>query len=115
MTYQEQRADLLAAGFKEFKDKPQHSLWGDAFFQKKITDENGTRYYIDALVWFQENGRIGWEWELRYNDGCSFCRPQMTMQIKGHCHRSDWTAADILAWAEELWFRLSPNYYERER
>lgn len=28
--------------------------------------------------------------------------------------RSEWTANSVLFWADQLWTRLCPNYYERD-
>lgn len=117
MDYRKRRADLIANGFREHKNDRTTSVWKyDMLFQKKVTDENGVRYFVDAMCYFHQNGSVdGWEIEVNYNDGCAFCRPGMAMKICGFALKSEWTAANVIEWADELWQRLAPSYYERNQ
>ncbi len=103
--------ELLDAGFKCF---PQHRRGYEALYQKRITDEHGTRYFIDVGFWQHtaHGGDFdGWAAAVNYNDGCSF-HPLTNMRITADVRA--WTAQDVIRWADELWTRLAPNYYERD-
>jgi len=112
--YDKRRADLLAAGFREHPNNHLVSIWKyDILFQKRITDENGTRYFVEAMAYHHPD-HDGWEVEVNYNDGVIFTN-LAAVRIKIFGIRCDWTAADALRWADEFWTRLCPNYYERNQ
>jgi hypothetical protein len=104
------RDDLLASGFKQFDGHSPVSSY-DVLFQKRVCDEHGTRYFIDVMLWkFPDHD--GWQWEVNYNDGCDFSNG-VTMRIVGSPYRDDWDAAGVIAWADQLWVRLGPKFYEK--
>jgi len=110
--HNKRKAELLAAGFREHGPNMGNNY--DALFQKRIRDEHGTRYFLDVSAYFYTVGHIGWQVEVNYNDGCAFCKTGMAMKIVAHSLGESWTVADIESWADELWTRLAPNYYERD-
>ena len=106
-------ADLLAWGFTKHPNTS-HIGTHDWLFQKRVTDENGTRYFVNVeqYEWRRRFGqdRDGWMCKVTYNGGCTFW-PKV-MYVETNC--DDRTPAEVLAWAAELWQRLTPNYYERK-
>lgn len=107
---------LTKAGFKPFGPSRHFDRW-DQGYQLRVRDKNGTQYFINVFRWdhakYQTDLEAGWEIEVTYNDGCIF-HPKAAVQIKAWSGVEKWTPKDVLAWAAELWGRLSPNYYERE-
>ena len=113
MTFAEKRKDLLAHGFKEYSGDCNVSQRHHILFQKKVKDEKGIRYFVEATFWKHADAHEGWQWEVNYKDGCAI-PPLAAMKIQSYCFEVEWTAVDLLVWAESLWRRLCPNYYERE-
>lgn len=109
--------DLLANGFKEFKPSPALYSW-DNGFQLRVRDRFGTRYFINVYRWdhrkYRADAGIGWEIEVTYNDGVEFNPSRAAVQIKAWAGVETWSAKDVIAWADQLWKRLTPNHYERE-
>ena len=109
--------ELLEAGFKEFPSTGSNLQPWDVLFQKRIRDENGTRYFIEVMFWqhSQFGGHDSFSAEVNYNYGCAF-HPQGRAFMKINANGvSDWTVDDVIRWADELWSRLCPNYYERTK
>lgn len=109
------RQELLDVGFREFPSTGSDLQRWDILYQKRIRDKNGTRYFIDVTFWQHSKypgGRDGWQVEVNYNDGCTFS-PVRAMGISGDA--SNITASDAIEWADQLWQRLCPNYYERDQ
>ena len=105
--------DLLASGFKRFKPNQQFDKWTDGY-QLRVRDEHGTRYFIQVYRWeFTANCPEGWETEVYYNDGSPW-HPRAAVIIKAYAGVEQWTANDVIAWAEQLWDRLWPVPYERD-
>jgi hypothetical protein len=108
------RQELLDAGFREHPSNGDSVLqrW-DVLYQKRIRDENGTRYFIDVMFWRHSkcgDYLDGWSVEINYNDGCAFS-PIQGIKVEASVRTE--TAAEVEAFAAELWQRLCPNYYER--
>ena len=100
---------LLAAGFKQYR--PSAIDRCDGLFQMRVRDENGTRYFINVRKWvFPE--RVSYDATITFNDGCTFHPAASALQVLAY-GLTEWSVADVIAWADQMWIRLSPNYYER--
>lgn len=102
--------ELLAGGYRKY---PPHTVLDrfDALFQKTIRDEKGKRYSVNIRMWDHTKYNadyVGWDVELRFNDGCDWY-PHNTI-ITADCN--DVTTAEVQEWAEQVWLRLGPSYYE---
>ena len=105
--------DLLAAGFKGFP--PDSLLTCDELYQLRVRDDQGTRYFINCLVWRRMDRQAAWEIQLHYNDGCPELHPgRAAIHITAFSGVERWTVAEVLRWADELWTRLRPAYYEKD-
>jgi hypothetical protein len=102
---------LLAAGFRQHR--PSHIDRCDDLFQMRVRDENGTRYFINVRKWiFSE--RVSYDAQITFNDGCTFHPSSAALQVLVY-GIPEWSVADVVAWADQMWTRLTPNYYERDR
>jgi hypothetical protein len=106
------RDDLISAGFKEYGSHI-FKCGSDVFFQQRIDDEFGVRYFVEVIHWPANNGAEDWQVEVNFNDGAA-CNPsRAALRVLAFAGVDKWSAADVLRWADELWTRLAPNYYER--
>lgn len=104
--------ELLDAGFHEFK--PSWDSWHQGF-QLKVKDDIGIRYFVEVYHWIETPAiRMpeGWEAEVIYNDGPPFS-PKHALKIQAYGGVDKWNSKDVIKWAEELWKRLKPEYYEK--
>lgn len=110
--------ELIAAGFKPFQPNIRMGDHWNTGYQLRVRDDVGTRYFIDVLKWdtasWEGFGRPdSYEVNLYFGNGCTF-HPQAALKIQAYSGTSDWTVEDTVKFADELWQRLSPNYYERD-
>lgn len=107
---------LLEAGFKSFPPNAHFDNW-DQGYQFRVRDEKGTRYFVDVMRWDHWKHRqgdsipTGWEVELRFNEASNF-HPQCALIVKAYSTVDKWTPQDVLNWADGVWQRLKPDYYE---
>ena len=103
---------LIEAGFKKYI--PSRIDRYDSLFQLKVTDEIGIKYFIDVEKWdmtkLGQSDNAGWQVELNFNEGSSWHSPACIQVIAGNVEF--WTVQNILDWAEGVWKRLEPSYYE---
>lgn len=103
--------ELLANGFR--RHGPGLSR-ADDLFQLRISDKNGTRYFVEVYHWLPSQfGPENFEAEVHFNDGCTF-HPAACLRVHAYSVK-EWSVENLMKWASELWDRLTPNYYERER
>jgi len=98
---------LLAAGYRKFGKWPPKIA--DNLFQRRISDENGTRYYIDIWMydWSKYPHHIGeykqaFEAEAYYSDGIS--------AILHHCEER--TLEKVEEFFADLFIKFGAGYYE---
>jgi hypothetical protein len=101
---------LRDAGFTEYKSNFVFDRW-DAAFCKTIRDSNGIRYHVHVRRDHPE-GSTGYDVNLTYNDGCAW-HSRAAVSVNLYSGVNDWTVEQILDWADGMWQRLTPNYYER--
>lgn len=101
---------LIDAGYREYPAHPPLDRF-DALFQKIIRDENGTRYFINVER-FDHHLYIGWQVKINFGDGCAF-HPKCAVEVLAYSGVQEWSPIIIESFADELWNRLNPNYYER--
>ena len=104
--------ELIADGWRHFDPSPMCRY--DALYQIRVRDGSGMRYFVNVTHWrhskYAAGNPDGWEAEVTYNDGCAFHKPAATRVATWSV--ADWSPADVRRWAEELWGRLNPTYYE---
>jgi hypothetical protein len=109
--------ELLAAGFRAFDRHSALGSW-DRLYQKKVEDQCGTRYFINVYHWTHQRSPVplppALEAEVCYNDGIAANPSRATVKVQAFSV-ADWSVGGVIRWAEELWERLAPNYYERTR
>lgn len=106
--------DLLGAGWKEWPvSRPiDHH---DRNFAWQVRGPDGNKLYaVYANFWQHSkhgNGAVdGWELWVQFNDGSPW-HPAACVKVTVW-HVNDWTPADAVAWAAEVWKRLGPRPYE---
>jgi len=110
--------ELKAAGFHEICAGIISSIghW-DRAFQRRIRDRLGTRYFVECYLWRHSKfGQFddGWEVEVQFGEGCNWFPSKTCVRVTAWNGVSSWTPADVLAWADGIWERMKPEYYEKE-
>ena len=103
---------LLMSGYKEFKKPEWVNEFVDKFYQKKITDEKGIRYFIDVYTYYdEESGLTDYEFRLNAealaNDKPCFCN----VNLFGFDYEV--TITDAETKIEVLWNAIGGIYYEK--
>ena len=103
---------LLAAGYKPFTDHfSRHNLgdWYRGSFQKRVTDDVGTRYFISIVHGVMpEHG--GNPTRLFFTPDAQFTRGDVTFDVKMHVRYHDLPAVE--GFFEEMWTSMKIDYYE---
>lgn len=111
------KEELITAGFKEFASQGGSVTQWDMLYQYRVRDQYGTRYFINVNFWQHSKYGVGvddsFEAEITYNDGVVWQQGRACLQVKAWSV-SDWSPQEVIRWADEMWRRLNPNYYERE-
>lgn len=90
---------LINAGYIEFKDPLNNSDYG---MQKRIRDENGTKYFINIYA-YSYNGKVSFQPEIQYSQGKN---PTMNVML----FSEDLNVTEGMF--EALWNFLDKPYYE---
>ena len=104
---------LLMSGYKEFEKPVWVNEFVYKFYQKRIEDEKGTRYFINVYTYYdEENGLTDYEFRLQTeslaNENKCFCG----VNLYGFDY--EMTITDIETKIEVLWNALGGIYYERK-
>jgi len=96
---------LAASGYRPNKMCNPSFPYSDSFWQRKLTDENGIKYFIEFVHYPKGSGlKEAWMMNMNINE------PHCTFQI----HRAgDINKAEVMC--EEVWRATGGIYYERNQ
>lgn len=103
--------NLLKSGYKEYPKPEWVNEFVYKFYQKKITDEKGTKYFIDVYSYYDEDsGLTDYEFRLQTESlvNCKNCFCNATLFGLDF----EVTIIDAEKKIEELWNALGGIYYE---
>lgn len=98
--------ELLMNGYKEF-EKPVYRPYVYKFFQKKVTDDIGIRYFINCYI-IKENEELIFEFETEL---CGK-RDLFTHSYRIYSIDKKVKLADIERNFSKAWFKLDTQYYQ---
>jgi hypothetical protein len=108
--------NLLKAGYSRYENSAGHGDWNRWLFQKRVRDEQGTRYFVDVQEYDwsgypQRTGdRCTYEASVRYYAGDGL--PTFVMTCQDHAAMASVeTLEAFFSWA---WMRLELGHYEFE-
>ena len=104
---------LLKSGYKEFEKPIWVNEFVHKFYQKRIEDEKGTRYFINVYTYYDEtSGLTDYEFRLQTeslaNENKCFC----SVSLFGF--DCEVTITDVETKIEVLWNALGGIYYEKK-
>jgi len=109
--------EMIDAGYKPFKSS--FKQYAERGFQKRITDEHGTKYFIN--IWhyknpYRENQEsYTADGQFRFNNKGkdAACNVEYWGDVFLNPHRELTTLKDIEEFFEKFFNTMNPDYYER--
>lgn len=104
---------LLDNGYTEYEQRG--SDFGERFFQKKVTDKRGVKYFIDCKYYFFAiNGKQSrfWDFSMQLETKNGAVEIQTVQWFNQDGIHSGNTIKDVEEYLEKIWITHDSPYYE---
>ena len=106
--------DIEKAGYKRFDYLPLFHEGATTFWQKRIVDDIGKKYFIDVYRYdFPEHPYTGDKIPTSYEFSMQFCKDGDALNVELLSSWNDKSIEEIEAFIEEMWTKLNLDYYEK--